>query len=191
MFITLQNLGIRNPHTTQPGRLARGRGSSRQWSHLKEDPRAGSPGSCVRDASPLQCWAESLSSCLAGGCPEFLGCLQWLMASSMSSIHMREQDRARRKSQSFCNLISDVTFCPFHHILLIRGASPQVTQMAKNLPADFFPVGDPGLFPGWGRSPGGGDGNPLQCSCLENPMARGAWRAAVQGVAKSWTRLSD
>ena len=135
MFITLQNLGIRNPHTTQPGRLARGRGSSRQWSHLKEDPRAGSPGSCVRDASPLQCWAESLSSCLAGGCPEFLGCLQWLMASSMSSIHMREQDRARPKSQSFCNLISDVTFYPFHHILLIRGASPPVTQMVKNLPA--------------------------------------------------------
>ena len=42
-----------------------------------------------------------------------------------------------------------------------------------------------------GRSPGEGNGNPLQYSCLENPMDRGVWRAAVHGVAKSWTRLSN
>ena len=42
--------------------------------------------------------------------------------------------------------------------------------------------------PGWGRPPGGGHGNPLQYSCLANPMDRGAWRATVHGVAKSWTR---
>ena len=41
--------------------------------------------------------------------------------------------------------------------------------------------------PGWGRSPGGGNGNPLHYSCLENPMDRGAWRATVYGVAKSQT----
>ena len=52
-------------------------------------------------------------------------------------------------------------------------------------------AGDSGLIPGLGRSPGGGDGHPLQCSCLENPMDRGAWWAPVHGVAKSWTRLSD
>ena len=52
-------------------------------------------------------------------------------------------------------------------------------------------VGDLGLIPGLGRSAGGGHGNPLQCSSLENPMDRGAWRAAVHGVTKSWTRLSD
>ena len=40
-------------------------------------------------------------------------------------------------------------------------------------------AGDMGLFPGLGRSPGGGHGNPLQCSCLENPMDRGAWQATV------------
>ena len=45
------------------------------------------------------------------------------------------------------------------------------------------------LIPGSGRSPGGGHGNPLQYSCLENPMDRGAWRATVHGVTKSWTRL--
>ena len=48
-------------------------------------------------------------------------------------------------------------------------------------------VGDLGSIPGLGQSPGGGHGNPLQYSCLENPMDRGVWQAAVYGVAKSWT----
>ena len=52
-------------------------------------------------------------------------------------------------------------------------------------------VGDPGSIPGSGRSPGEGNGNPLQYSCLENPMDRGAWQATVHGVSKSRTRLSD
>ena len=59
--------------------------------------------------------------------------------------------------------------------------------MVKNLPAD---AGDPGLFPELGRS-GEGNGNPLQYSCLENPMDRGAWQTAICGVTKSWTQLSD
>ena len=46
-------------------------------------------------------------------------------------------------------------------------------------------VGDPGSIPGLGRSPGEGNGNALQYSCLESPMDRGAWRATVHGVAKS------
>jgi len=48
-------------------------------------------------------------------------------------------------------------------------------------------VGDPGLIPGYGRSPGEGNGNPLQYSFLENSMDRGAWQATVHRVAKSWT----
>ena len=52
-------------------------------------------------------------------------------------------------------------------------------------------AGDPGLIPGLGRSPGEGNGNPLQYSCLENPMDGGAWWATVHGVAKSQTRLSN
>ena len=52
-------------------------------------------------------------------------------------------------------------------------------------------AGDPGSIPGLGRSPGEGSGDPLQYSCLENPMNRGAWWATVHGVAKSQTRLSD
>ena len=53
------------------------------------------------------------------------------------------------------------------------------------------PAGDPGSIPGLGRSPGEGNGNPLQYSCLENSMDRGAWWATVHRVPKSQTRLSD
>ena len=48
-------------------------------------------------------------------------------------------------------------------------------------------AGNPGLIPGLGRSPGEGNRNPLQHSCLENSIDRGAWQATVHGVAKSWT----
>ena len=52
-------------------------------------------------------------------------------------------------------------------------------------------AGDLGLIPGSGRSPGGGNGNPLQHACLENFKDRGAWQATVHEVTKSWTQLSD
>ena len=63
--------------------------------------------------------------------------------------------------------------------------------MVKNLPAEAGDPGDAGLILGLGRSPGGGNGNLLQYSCLENPMDGEAWQAMVHGVAKSWTRLSN
>ena len=61
--------------------------------------------------------------------------------------------------------------------------------MVKNPPASAGDRRDTGSIPGSGRSPGGGHGNPLQYSCLENPMDRGAWQATVHGVAKSQIRL--
>ena len=73
---------------------------------------------------------------------------------------------------------------------LPRGGTSQVAPVVKNPPADAGDIRDVSSVPGMGRSPGGGHGNPLQCSCLENPMDRGAWRATVQGVAKSQTPLS-
>ena len=63
-----------------------------------------------------------------------------------------------------------------------------VAQRLKHLPCN---AGDLGLIPGSGRSPGEGNGNPLQYSCLENPMDGGAWWATVHGVTKSQTRLSN
>ena len=59
--------------------------------------------------------------------------------------------------------------------------------MAQTVQESSCNVGDLGSIPGLGKSPGGGHGNRLQYSCLENPMDRGAWQAAVHGVAKSWT----
>ena len=57
--------------------------------------------------------------------------------------------------------------------------------------ASAYNAGDLGSIPGLGRSPGEGNGNPLQYSCLENPTDRGAWQATVHAVPKSRTRLSD
>ena len=65
----------------------------------------------------------------------------------------------------------------------------RLVLVVKNPPANAGDIRDSALNPGLGRSPGGGRGNPLQYSCLENPMDRGAWQATVHGVTKSWTRL--
>ena len=72
----------------------------------------------------------------------------------------------------------------YHSIILLdfQGGS-----VLKNPLAITGAVGDPGLIPGSGRSPGEGNGNPLQYSCLGNPMDRGAWWATVHGVTKSQT----
>ena len=64
----------------------------------------------------------------------------------------------------------------------------QSGSVLKNPPAN---AGDAGLIPGSGRSSGEGNGNPLQYSCLQNPMDGGAWQATVHGVIKSQTWLSD
>ena len=59
--------------------------------------------------------------------------------------------------------------------------------LVKNPPANAEDIRDAGLIPGLVRSPGRVHGNPLQCSCLENPVDRGAWRATIHRVAKSQT----
>ena len=63
--------------------------------------------------------------------------------------------------------------------------------VVKNLPANAGDSGDMGLIPGSGRSPGGGSGNPFQCSRQESSMVRGAWQATVHRVIQSQTGLSD
>ena len=63
--------------------------------------------------------------------------------------------------------------------------------MVKNLPASAGDMRDADSIPGSRRSPGGGHDNPLQYSCLENPMDRGAWQATVYRVAKSQTSLKQ
>ena len=68
-----------------------------------------------------------------------------------------------------------------HHYLVFPGGSDGKESVCH--------AGDPGWIPGLGRSPGEGDGNPFQYSCLENPMDRGAGWATVHGVTKSQTQL--
>ena len=74
-----------------------------------------------------------------------------------------------------------------------REWASQVALVVKNSPANAGDIRDTGLIPVSGRSPGGGHGNPLQYSCLENPMDRGAWQGTVLRVAKSqlnWSNLA-
>ena len=67
---------------------------------------------------------------------------------------------------------------------MVKHTGFQCGVVVKNPPAN---AGDAGSIPVLGRSPGGGNGNPLQFSCLGNPLDREAWWAPVHGVAKSWT----
>ena len=95
-------------------------------------------------------------------------------------------------------------WCPFHHRgLECKSRKSRVTLNNRQVWLwRGFPggsdsedsacnIGDLGLIPGSGRSPGEGDRYPLQYSCLKNSMDRGAWQATVHGVAKSWTQLRD
>ena len=66
---------------------------------------------------------------------------------------------------------------------------PLKGPVAKNPPANAGDLGDASSIPGLGRSPGGGNGNPLQYSCLENPMDRGAWRPIAHRIREDQTRL--
>ena len=75
-------------------------------------------------------------------------------------------------------MVEEGEFCKV--TLKALGAS-RMALVVKNPPANAGDTRDMGLIPGLGRSPGGGHGNPLQYSCLENPMDRGAWRATVHG----------
>ena len=77
--------------------------------------------------------------------------------------------------------VSKVMYLLFNMLSRFVMGFPRGSVGKKNPPAK---VGDPGLIPGSGRSPGEGNGNPLQYSCLENPMDRGAWWATVHGVTK-------
>ena len=85
-------------------------------------------------------------------------------------------------------LTHTLPFCPnlnkasFSHYVSLNGSDSKESD---------WKAGNPGLIPRSGRSPGEGNSNPLQYSCLENSMVRRAWRATLQGIAKSQTWLSD
>ena len=79
----------------------------------------------------------------------------------------------------------------FYQLTWGSHGSSQVALVVKNSPASAGDIGDAGSIPGSRRSPGVGNGNPLQYSCLENPVDRAAWWATIHGVAKSQTQLEQ
>ena len=85
----------------------------------------------------------------------------------------------------------DQSFSKEHGLILLQCGAFQVALVVKNLPAKAGDARDADFISGLGISLGGGNGNPLQCSCLGNPTERGAWLATIHGVTKSWTRLSN
>ena len=89
--------------------------------------------------------------------------------------------------QFLVHCYSDLTIIMFINSFSILGTY----LVAQTVKASAYNAGDPGSIPGLGRSPGEGNGTPLQYSCLENPMDGGAWEATVHGVTKSQTRLND
>ena len=76
-------------------------------------------------------------------------------------------------------------------VMYTANRAPQVAPVVKNLPANAGDIRDMGSIPASGRSPGGGHGNPLQYSCLENPMDRGGWWAIVHRFGENQTRLEQ
>ena len=87
--------------------------------------------------------------------------------------------------------MSSLILYPFliRFVFLLFNCKFQIFPGSSEGKVSAYNAGNPGSIPGSGRSPGEGNGNPLQYSCLENPMDGGAWLATVQGVTKSWTRL--
>ena len=118
----------------------------------------------------------------------------WLPDRGWPSMH-------RNHTSSWDNGFEVSYFSKKNYVSLFGGLLPpvsqstrlpsQVAQEVKNLPANAGDARDVGSIPGLGRSPGEGIGNPLQYSCLDNPMDKGAWQATVHGVAKSGTQLKQ
>ena len=99
--------------------------------------------------------------------------------------------RGLSKAEIVCHVFQLSVFLSSLFNLVCGQRTFQVTVVVKNPPAGAGDTRDTGSIPGSGRSPGIGSGNPLQYSCLENSMDRGAWWATVHGAAESWTWLSD
>ena len=134
-----------------------------------------------------------------------------LCLQSCFSRSLQDASTSSFKSQIECylperpSLVSESITLYYTHIVLLRGPykpsesshlfcssqpwarASQVALGVKNLPANAGDLRDTASVPGCGRFPGGGHGTPLQSSCLENPMDRGAWRAKVHRVAKNRT----
>ena len=134
----------------------------------------------------------------------FYDYLEWythyfLISKNLKDFQVQPQFQIRRNRPPAWELAQGHTWCwaqerPNPGLLSCWSLETETSLVAlvvKNLPANAGAVRDTGSISGSGRPPGGGHGSPLQYSCLENPMDRGAWRATVHRVAKSQTWLKQ
>ena len=116
--------------------------------------------------------------------------LWWLRAQTAPGAGPSSQGNLEREQLWVLSRTDGLITTPFVGVCVyIWSGASQVALVVRNPPADAADIRDAGLSPGLGRSPGGGHGNPLHYSFLENPKDRGAWWATVHGVTKSQIRL--
>ena len=116
-------------------------------------------------------------------------CLFFQHQADQSTFWRSQRKAARKKLEGKERVVTGIVFERTGEFLWALKGFPG-GSVVKNPPANAGDTGHMGSIPGLGRSPGGGKGNPLQYSSLENPMDRGAWRATVHGVPQSQTWLS-
>ena len=107
-------------------------------------------------------------------------------ATTERSPHTLEpalRNKRTHRNKKLCTFLEG----SLHSLQLEKARAFSVGSVVKNSPDNAGDMRDVGSIPGSGRFPGEGSGNPLQCSCLENPMDRGTWWAIVHGVMKSRT----
>ena len=111
-------------------------------------------------------------------------------SSCLSTVESKPFYRPEKKNQGVTHVLTAYVSLENALITLSGGTSSTISSFEPELPggsedkASACNAGEPGSIPGLGRFPGGGNGNPLQYSCLENPMDRGAWWATVHGVRR-------
>ena len=137
----------------------------------------------TRNLSPGRCWNCSLSSMPSPSCLFDL-CRPHPVASATLRLYLCHLQFL--SCSEFSPLEEMTNYMLVTVIAMGFPAGSAGTESTRNAEA-----ADVGPFPGSGRSPGGENGNPLPCSCQDNPMDRGAWWATVHGVAQNWTRVSD
>ena len=155
---------------------------------------AGDVGLIPGWGTKIPCAAGQLESlCTAMKDPTGQSCTQVSKYFLKNYTYLKKPLCSLRKQRSICFFIKKhkQDLNKQRPVIILRGSILKLFFPGGSDRRSAHKAGDPGSIPWLERSPEKGSSNPLQYSCLENSMGRGAWRATVHGVAKSWTRLSN